>query len=596
MTVSTAPSPDPADFLSRRWLTVTSLLWLAGCAIFIVLRWKQIHWFALGDTDDNMRMMQVRALLNGQDWYDLRQYRLNPPEGANIHWSRLVDLPIAGIILLFRPFVGGVSAEYVAVAVAPLLPLLATMVSLSLVARRLMAGNSFIIALILIPTCLSLTTMFAPLRIDHHGWQLAMLALLMAGLVDPKAGRGGLTAGIATALSMTIGIELIPYLLLAGGAIGLRWVFLQGEDQRLRGYGLSLALGTGLGYLLFGSIANLEPRCDALTPVWLSAFVAAGVALFFLSFVRSTKLPVRFAVAAGVALSLAAAFAIAWPHCLGRLEGVSPELDALWLSHIREAKPIYEQNSATWSTVGFSALAGLAGLFFGWWKNRGTKQAPAWLSLLLLLIAASMVLLWQVRAGPAMQLMAIVGMTMLIVTVIPILRASPSFLVRVLGVVIAFMLLSGVMLQLVMGQLATKPKGSAIIASSDRANSSCGTIPSIAPIAKLPATTIFTFADLSPRLITLSHHSAIAGPYHRNGEAILDVNHAFRGTADEARVIIKKHKATLLLICPGSSVSTIYTAETPKGFYSQLTKGQVPDWLEPVPLPAKSPFKLWRVR
>jgi hypothetical protein len=48
------------------------------------------------DTDDNLRMMQVRDLMRGQDWYDLRQYRLNPPFGADIHWSRLVDLPIAG--------------------------------------------------------------------------------------------------------------------------------------------------------------------------------------------------------------------------------------------------------------------------------------------------------------------------------------------------------------------------------------------------------------------------------------------------------------------------------------------------------------------
>ena len=57
-----------------------------------------------------------------QDCFDLRQYRLNPPTGANIHWSRLVDLPIAGLILLLRPFVGGTDAERAAVAIAPMLP------------------------------------------------------------------------------------------------------------------------------------------------------------------------------------------------------------------------------------------------------------------------------------------------------------------------------------------------------------------------------------------------------------------------------------------------------------------------------------------
>ena len=83
------------DLVARRWKLVVVLVWLAFCAWFIFDKYAQIRWFGLGDTDDNMRIMQVRALLNGQGWYDLRQYRLNPPTGANIHWSRLVDLPIA---------------------------------------------------------------------------------------------------------------------------------------------------------------------------------------------------------------------------------------------------------------------------------------------------------------------------------------------------------------------------------------------------------------------------------------------------------------------------------------------------------------------
>ncbi|MBA3578225.1 MAG: AcrB/AcrD/AcrF family protein, partial [Sphingomonas sp.] len=95
------------ESLERHWKPITVLAWLLFCVWFVYTRWSSIHTFALGDTDDNMRMMQVRALLQGQDWFDLRQYRLNPPFGANMHWGRLVDLPIAGLILLFRPLVGG---------------------------------------------------------------------------------------------------------------------------------------------------------------------------------------------------------------------------------------------------------------------------------------------------------------------------------------------------------------------------------------------------------------------------------------------------------------------------------------------------------
>ena len=46
-------------------------------------------------TDDAMRLVQVRDLLAGQGWFDLTQYRLNPPDGVAMHWSRLIDLPIA---------------------------------------------------------------------------------------------------------------------------------------------------------------------------------------------------------------------------------------------------------------------------------------------------------------------------------------------------------------------------------------------------------------------------------------------------------------------------------------------------------------------
>ena len=70
------------DWLDRRWKLVVVLVWLALSAWFIYSKWTEIRFFALGDTDDNLRMAQVRALLGGQDWYDLRQYRLNAPEAS----------------------------------------------------------------------------------------------------------------------------------------------------------------------------------------------------------------------------------------------------------------------------------------------------------------------------------------------------------------------------------------------------------------------------------------------------------------------------------------------------------------------------------
>src|SRR5205814_3620018 len=199
------------DWVGREWKWITLLVWLGVCAWFLFENWTQIRWFGLGDTDDNMRIMQVRALLHGQGWYDLRNYRLNPPFGANIHWSRLVDLPIAGLILLLRPFLGGAGAERWAVAVAPLLPYLLLLLSLGMTARRLLGPAAYPWAILGIWLAASTNGMFAPERIDHHGWQLALLALSVASIADPDKLRGGIVLGLSTALSLGIGLEMIIY-------------------------------------------------------------------------------------------------------------------------------------------------------------------------------------------------------------------------------------------------------------------------------------------------------------------------------------------------------------------------------------------------
>ena len=59
--------------------------------------------------------------------------------------------------------------------------------------------------------------------------------------------------------------------------------------------------------------------------------------------------------------------------------------------------------------------------------------------------------------------------------------------------------------------------------------------------------------------------------------------------------MVDKYHSNYVLSCPESSTTTIVMAEAPKGFYGQLEAGQVPKWLQPIPLPKDSPFKMWKV-
>jgi hypothetical protein len=582
------------DRLERRWRGLVLLFWLGACACLLYSRWPQIRSFGLGDTDDNMRIMQVRAWLNGQGWYDLRQYRLNPPYGADIHWSRLVDLPLAGMKLALGPLLGGVNAERTAVAVGPLLPLLPAMYAVAVTARRLIAPWAFGLAVAVLLSTNSARSMWTPLRIDHHGWQLAFLAISAMALTDPKRARGGAILALSSVLSFAIGLEMLPYLAVMGAVVVLMWARDARQARRLATYGGALAGGTALAYLVFASYANRAPVCDALSPVWLSALVAGGAIAVALALASPRSAWLRLGLAALGGAALAAAFAYAWPHCLGRPENVSPELDRLWLGNVREARPIYLHGYETAVSVCALPVAGAVGYLAMLWRSRRDEALlTVWAAVAAPAIIAALLLLWQSRAGPAAQVLAVPGATALAWLIIVRVWSSRFMPVRVIGTVAAFMLASGVLAQDLVGFIPQKKNPN--MKPVERANGLCPTLWGLHPVALVPKGTVLTFVDLGPRLITVTHHDALAGPYHRNGQDILDVMHAFRGSADQAREIITRRRVDYVLVCPGMSESTIYSSQAPKGFYMQLVRGKAPDWLAPVPLTKGSPFQMWRV-
>ncbi len=586
------------DELDREWLRWMLLFWLGVVVWFLWQRQGNIHWLMLSDTDDNMRLMQVRAWLAGQGWYDLRQYRLDPALGGfDIHWSRLVDLPIAALILAFKPWVGTATAERWACGIAPLLPLAVAMTGLTLTVRRLIAPASWPVALVILLGCTSTMAMYAPMRIDHHGWQLAALAITVAGLADPRRARGGATVGLSSAFTLTIGLEMLPYCAMAGAIIALRWVWDAGDVRRMQAYGLTLGGGSALGFALFASNANQVMRCDALTPVWLTVMVAAGALLFALSLADPANRWVRLGLAAVAGAVIVAGFALLFPQCLGRPEQVSDELANTWLNNVREARPIYKHPFKTGVAMATLPVIGMIGAIFATWRARRGPQAVPWAGIALFGSFAAAMLLWQVRAAPAAQLLAVPGATALVAAIVPWFLSRSSMLVRVLGSVAAFLVLSGLAAGLALPYLpGEKGKKPGTPDKVGAANAACARLSNLRVLDMVPRSIFFTHVDMGPRLIVTTHHDGIAGPYHRNGQAILDVHHAFTGPTERFRGIAAVHHAQYLLICPDMSETTLYRARGPNGFFAQLYKGQVPNWLETVPLPVNSPFKLWKIR
>ncbi len=596
-------------YAQRHWKWLTLLIWIVIAVTMVATRWPAIHWLVLSDTDDNIRYVQVKDWLAGQGWYDLRQYRLDPPGGANIHWSRLVDLPIAGLILFFRAFVDQGLADRLACGVAPLLPLLLLMLSLGFIGRRLAGPNGWLLA-VLAPLAAQMGLgMYAPMRIDHHGWQLALAVTMLAGVIDTNRLRGGVMAGVSSALSIAIGMEMIVYLAAGGGLIALRWVFRPGAERRMLPYALSLGGATSLCYLLFASYANREMVCDALSPIWVAVFGAASAGMVLLSLAPLRGWAARLAAGAVVGGAVAIFFWLNWPQCLSPYQ-ISPELERLWLANIREAKPITAQAQSMVVPLLAIPLAGLIGLVWALWDaRRDGERLWAWATVGLMMVFATALLFWQLRAGPAAQLLAIPPAAWAAHRLIAMILTGPRRArigagagVALLAAIACAYPLYPQVVKLYQEATGTKPKPwrPSAIARTDaikKANGRCRTLPALEVLDQLPPATIFTMVDLGPRLIATTHHSALAGPYHRNGATILDIHHAYDGPAEAFRPIAAKHHATYLLVCPNFPEGTIYQSRSPRGFYAGLMRGTIPRWLAPVALKTGMtlPYQLYRI-
>ena len=118
-------------------------------------------------------------------------------------------------------------------------------------------------------------------------------------IADRNRVRGGIVLGVATALSLAIGLEMLIYLALAAAAMALFWVDDRDERARLGAYAVTLGGGTALAFLIFASYANRLAVCDALSPVWLSDALLGGALLFGLAWLSPADWKRRLALAAG---------------------------------------------------------------------------------------------------------------------------------------------------------------------------------------------------------------------------------------------------------------------------------------------------------
>ncbi|MBB3695088.1 hypothetical protein [Sphingomonas sp. BK580] len=252
--------------------------WLLTSLLLLAASWDSIRVRLFLDADDAMRLLEVRDWLGGQGWFDVAQHRLNRGDFP-MHWSRLVDLPLAGAMLALRPLLGAGGAERVALVLVPLLTLLAVTALAALLTRRLAGRARVPYAVLLVALASPLLFQLRPLRIDHHGWQVAAALAAAAALLAPPTRRTGALAGAALAVLLTISLEGLPIAAATAGIAALGWVWRPARGGMVVTLGWTLAGAASALHLATRGPLWARPACDAMAPAWLAVLWVAAAGL-----------------------------------------------------------------------------------------------------------------------------------------------------------------------------------------------------------------------------------------------------------------------------------------------------------------------------
>ncbi|HSI18289.1 MAG TPA: hypothetical protein VK980_11000 [Sphingomonas sp.] len=530
--------------------------------------WSDLTALRLPDTDDMMRLQQIRDWLGGQAFSDLAQHRLGPAPGLAMHWSRLADLVPGGIIAALTPLIGVHVAEMTAVILWPAALFGVALLLVTRIARAIGGSEIARTALIVAAIAYPVTTIFVPGRIDHHGLQIVLLLLIARTLVAGPSMGHGLVAGLAATGSLVIGLETAPLIAAAGAAMTIEWIATRhGADDRMMGFGISLGAGLLFASIVFRSDQWTYAACDGFTAVlWRGALVAAFAPMLMALAARDVTRPVaRTGLAFAVSAVIGGGIVLVAPQCLSPYGAVDPILAKLWLGRVGEAQPLFAAPLGI--AIGYAGVM-VAGIAASGWRFHATRDAR-WAALLLVQAAALALTCYQLRGAYGGAILAAPGLA----AVIAAARTRGAGWMA--GAWIAS---AGMLYPLAAGALVP---GAPTPAAQPRGGD-CTAPGALALLRTLPAGRMIAPLDLGAYAIGSTGLTMIGAPYHRNDAGNLASYRFFLGDEVEARTIAQKWQVTYVVYCPGSfsELGTGMTA-APR-MIGRLMQDKPPAWLVPV--------------
>lgn len=574
-------SPD-GMFSNGKWI-----LWACGFIAVAALSARLPALFSNGlpGTDDMMRLQQVRDLLAGQPWYDVDQSRLLTPEAGAMHWSRVPDIFLAGLIWVMTPLFGAPAAEMLAAGIWPLVLFALALALLFTLMERLGVNRMGQLIALLFFVGSPAFPNFWPGRIDHHGFVVVCILAGFAALVSPRfSARSGVVLALSVCAAISIAVEALPYVAGLIAIAGLYWV-VRGHREAVR------LTATGLGLVAFATAflvldaPGFGPQrmvCDAYGSSHWAALVVGGAMLTLIGVFGGffDDWPKRLGVGLIAAALTLAIFTWVNPACFDDPYAAVPNtVRETWLSVVAEAQSLPQLLQQRWDQVlwvfGSLVVSGIAAAFMI--IQATPAQRLGRISVAIMLGLAIALTAWQVRGQSFSHVFAVVSSGWLVGVLMAEWqekRGSQPLLIFALSVI----LLAPMTWRMAGESVLAPARGHQLSAALGL---QCTDPDPIKALADLPEMKVHTPIDLGVLVLTYTQHSVFVGPYHRNIQGIERASVVLIGDVDLAHDRLIEMQATHLAYCAGLPETDRYGARWPESLAARLNQNETPDWLIP---------------
>ena len=588
---------ERADADARKFRLGILIVWIVSALLLALLKKDAIFSGELHGPDDYLRLQEVRDFLAGQNWRDVTQYRLNPPDGAPMHWSRLVDLPLALVMVAFRPLVGAAGAETAAAIIVPCLSLFLTIMLIAFLIRRVADWRMALIGALLVPGMMFPALQLSPMRIDHHGWQIVLGLAAVAAIAGTRTTRAAMLGGVALALMLHISLEGLPLAVAAGALLALRALFVPAETGRLLSFMISLMIASLAFFAATQPVAMWSAHwCDAIMPAYLAALAGATAGLSLLMLPAANGRARRLGILAVSTVMGIGCLSLINPACLaGPFSALDPVVKTNWYVNVREGMPLWQIVDAVSVASGVAMLIGVAATLFmlaeGGWQRRVR------LDLAFLFVAAALSGIFVLRSIALAQLLSLPALIFAFSELLRRARLQPLLprLVGTIGLLLLLLPATPLFAMDLWESWSSKGEGETT-QQSGGAEAACFKKGAWTQVADMPPTTMLTPLDPTPAILAGTPHRMLASGHHRNEAAMKEVIEVFRGSPADARIFVREKGLSHIAWCAGAREMRFYARQAPNGFAAALNDGEIPAWMHPIITgPGKAGVRLYRV-